>query len=280
MHLLKRVVYMGLGAVLMLGLVIAGAAALAQSGDDEAEATVTQGDEAGQDGATENGDGLEPELRTWRFRARAALHGDGNALLAEALGISVEELEAAYDEVRLAVIDQALEEGLISEEQAERLRESERPLHMGRVVRGLVINVDELLAEALDISVEELQEARADARAARLETLVEEGVLTQEQADLVAAREAVQGYVDWEALAETIQDAYEAAINDALQDGAITQEQADVLLEYVPNIGAPGLPGFGFGGGRGHHRGPGFGPLGGTFAPDAEGLTIESAFDA
>lgn len=288
MSFLKRVLYMGLGGLLVLGIVIGGAAVFAQSGDD-AEDPATQDDvpEAGilpEAGVEQDEDGLEPEIRTWRFGARSALGNNGNELLAEALGISVEELQAAHEEVRLAVIDQALEEGLITEDQAEQLRESERPFRAGRAVRGLVINTEELLADALGISVEELQEARAEVRAARLEELVEAGVLTQEQADLIAAREAVAGYVDRDALAETIQNAYEAAIDAALQDGAITQEQADALLEFVPNIGAPGLPGFGFGGGRGHHHGHGFAP-GDAFGPDAfapetSGTIIESLFDA
>lgn len=279
MSFLKRVLYMGLGGLLVLGVVIGGAAVFAQSGDGAEDAT------APLEGGVTQDDGPAPELRSWRFRARGALDGNGNELLAEALGISVEELQAAHDEVRLAVIDQALDEGLISEEQAQQLRESERPLRAGHVMRGLVINTEELLADALGISVEELQAARAEVRAARLDALVEAGVLTQEQADLIAAREAVSGYVDRDGLAETIQDAYEAAINAALEDGAITQAQADALLEHVPNIGMPRLPGFGFDGGRGHHGrgfhgGPGSTFAPGVFAPDASGTIIESVFDA
>lgn len=240
MGFLKRVLYLGLGGLLVLGIVIGGAAVFAQSGD-------------GAEDTTAQDDGPAPALRTWRFHGRGAPDDNGNERLAEALGISVEELQAAHEEVRLAVIDQALEEGLISEDQAQRLREGERPFRAGHAMRGLEINSEELLADALGISVEELQAARAEVRAARLDALVEAGVLTQEQADLIAAREAVSGYVNRQGLAETIREAYEAAINAALEDGAITQAQADALLEVLPNIGAPGLPGFGFHGGHGHH---------------------------
>lgn len=260
MSVLKRIAYMGLGALLLAALVVGGAAVLAQ--DD--------GGETPEDGTAE--DGPDAQFR-WPFRARGAFAADGDELLAEALGISVEELEAAYEAVRLTVIDQALEEGVISEEEAEILRENQRPMRNGRVMRRLLVNGDELLADALGIGVDELQEARAEVRAARLEELVDAGVITQERADLLAAREVIAGYVDREGLAETLQNAYEAAIDAALADGAITQEQADQLLENMPSFES-----FGFGG-PWHRRGhaPGWD---GAFAPDGEIPAVETLFDA
>lgn len=274
MKIFRRMMYMGFGALLMLALVAGGVMVFAQSGDDEVQAPETQGeDETTQDDATENG--VQPQLRAWPFRGREVLAGEDGERLAEALGITVEELQAAHEEVRLAVIDQALEEGLITEEQAQRLRESERPFRADRAFRNLDINRAELLADALGISVEALQEARAEVRATRLAELVEEGVITQEQADLLTARQAVSDYIDREALAQTLQDAYEQAIDAALADGAITQEQADTLLENMPTFESFR---FGFGGQRHHGRGRGPG-WGGMSAPDVELPPLDTSFD-
>lgn len=274
MSLLRRMVYVGFGALLALAVVAGGVVAFAQS-DDEADTPLAQSD--GDDAEAEDEAGEEDGLRFRRrfpdFRGRrGAWGGDRGELLAEALGISVEELQAAHEEVRAAAIEQALDEGLITEEQAEQLLEG--TARLGRLP-GLIVDKDERLAEALGISVEALQEARSEVRAARLEALVEAGVLTQEQADLMVARKAVQGYIDREGLAATIQDAYEEAIEAALDAGAITQEQADQLLESPPAFGP-----FRFGRG-GHHHGPGFhGGSGRALVPGSNAPAIDSGPDA
>lgn len=255
MSLLKRMLYMGLGAFLVLALVLGGAFVFAQSGDD-ADA------EAPDEEQTIDEERALPAIHAWRFHERGAhLGGDGQDLLAEALGITVDELQEAHEDVRQAIVDQALEEELITEAQAEALREGDRPFGLGRSLQDLDVDYDALLAEALDISAEELDEARSEARAARLQALVEDGVLTQEQADLIAAREAVQEYVDVDGLAQMMQNAYEEAIAAALEEGAITQEQADQLLEKAPTF-----DNFRFGGPRGHHF-RGRGPSGGFSLP-------------
>ena len=266
MSLLRRMVYMGIGGLLVLAVVVVGAAALAQedapSGDGE-----QSGDEEGS---------VTTEQRAWGFHG--VWDDDYEEMLAEALGISEEELEAAHEEARTAAIDQALEEGLITEEQAEQLREGGRAFRFGRRLHrafGSPVDTDELLAEALGITVEELQEARSEVRAAQLEALVETGVLTQEQADLIAAREAVAGFVDREALAAVIQDAYETAIQAALDAGAITQEQADQLLENLPVFES-----FGFGAGGPVFHSHGFGPeAGGAFALGISVPSFDASFD-
>jgi hypothetical protein len=121
---------------------------------------------------------------------------------------------------------------------------------------------DEYLADALGITVEELDAAQAEARAAMLADQVAAGTMTQEQADLITARSIVESYVDKDALvAETEglerseaaaarQAVYEAAVADALADGAITQAQADTLLAEPFGRGFGGL------GGRGGRGGP------------------------
>ncbi|MBN1220720.1 MAG: hypothetical protein JXM69_17495 [Anaerolineae bacterium] len=153
------------------------------------------------------------------------------------------------------------------------------------------IDYDSLLAEALGISVEELQAAREKANAAALQQAIDQGLITQEQADLMAARRQLMGYLDQDTLlakalgisAEELQAAYDEdkplvvlawelkidqdtlranmqkahaeAIQQAVADGVITQEQADKLQDNQK--GAP-PGGFGFPGGPGRGGG-GFG---------------------
>src|SRR5690606_28156061 len=122
--------------------------------------------------------------------------------------------EAARAEAREAAIEQAVEEGLLTQEQADQLLEDGFGFKGfgGRSgFFGSAIDVDALLADALGISVEELQEARNKTFAARLDELVAAGALTQEQADLMLAYRQVEGYVDYDALSESIQAVYEAA---------------------------------------------------------------------
>lgn len=232
-------------------------------------------------------------------------------LLAQALGIAVEELQAAQEEARNAAIDQALEDGLITEAQAEWLRDGEFGFrgHHGFGMPGFDFDKgaehDEFLADALGISVEELQAARAEAETAALAELVDAGYLTQEQADLMAARQALKGAIDREALmakalgisvdelqaareegttmaelldqlgltaaevATAHQAAYEAAIQQAVEDGVLTQDQADQILSgSFSGHGFGGFPGgHGFHGGKGGFRGFGFGPVEGEVAP-------------
>ena len=115
--------------------------------------------------------------------------------------------------------------------------------------------MNEHLAEALGISITELEAAQAKARDTVIAEAVEAGTITQEQADLMSAREAVSAYIQ-----DAMTKAYGEAVEQALADGVITQAQADLLLEN----GTMGFRGpgdfFGFGG-RGKFGGRGaFGP--------------------
>ncbi|MCB0129712.1 MAG: hypothetical protein KDD78_02650, partial [Caldilineaceae bacterium] len=98
---------------------------------------------------------------------RGADRDNDQSQLAEALGITVDELETAQETAVNAGIDQALEAGLITEAQATRLRE--RSAEMGFAYRGVgrsvhrmgqagdeadMIDSQALLADALGITVE------------------------------------------------------------------------------------------------------------------------------
>ncbi len=147
------------------------------------------------------------------------------------------------------------------------------------------------LAEALGISVEELEAAQQEAQRAQIAQLVEDGVMTRDQANLILALDAVKGYIDREALMaevlgltveefedaredgslrdllanitpaelkERTQAAFEEALQNAVDDNVINEEQADLVREQLDE-------GFGFGPHRGfggHARPGGFGGRG------------------
>jgi transcriptional regulator with XRE-family HTH domain len=149
---------------------------------------------------------------------------------------------------------------------------------------------DELLAEELDITVDELQAAREAAQAKALEQALEEGKITEEQYEQIQTMAALRPYLDpqtlmadvlgvsveelsektpeeWmeeldldrETLRERMTEAREAALDQAIADGVITEEEAEDLKERMPGPRGgfemrPGGPGRG---GRGMPRCPG-----------------------
>ncbi len=261
MNIHNKAWYMAIGGILALVLVFGAVVTFAQSDGTEPDTSVP---ESPSDEGT-----AEPALplpwdRPGRGGQRVA--GPDMELLAEKLGISLEELQAAQQTAREAAIAQAVTDGLITQEQADQLLSGELgfPGHRGPGFAGPEAK-DSFLADALGITVEELQAAMAEVRADRLAELVQSGALTQEQADLMIARQAVEQYFDRQALAETIQNAYQAAVEQAVADGAITQAQADQLLANQAAFGFNGGP-RGFGGGHGRHGFDGFrGGPGGVF---------------
>ena len=186
--------------------------------------------------------------------------GYSDADLANALGITVEELTAAQQQARQAVIDQAVEKGLITQAQADKLKAGD----LSRLWRrGVLLSSNDLadngidydaeLANALGITVEKLQTAYSQASLARIDQAVADGKLTQEQADLMKGQKAL--FAD-ETFQASMQSAYEAAVAQAVKDGVITQAQADLILKSSDGLdfrGPHGLPGMDtFKGGHGH----------------------------
>ncbi len=151
--------------------------------------------------------------------------------LAESLGVDMADVQAAIQAARIEAINQAVADGDLTQEQADEILAN---MELRSVMRDIFGREEAAAAAAaaLGISVEELEAARADGT--RLPDLAEE--LGVELADVRTA----------------VQTAREDAINQAVADGLISQEQADQALSH---------PGAGFGGrggrgGRGGH-GPG-----------------------
>jgi len=252
----NKIITSMLGGAVALGL-LGGAAAYAQSATPSPSAPSTD--------STQQAPALQGDLG-----GRGFGHGiggpEGGQYLADALGISLTDLQTAQETARIAMIDQAVADGLITQAQADQMK-----LYSGMGLREFGrfgYDEDEYLADALGISVDALNVAEQEAYEASLADAVEAGYLTQEQADLMIAQRAVENYVDTDAISAQLQSSYEAALSAAVADGAITQAQADTLLAQMQSDGAFTFRGFG--GGHGGPGGPGGHGGRGGHGPDGD----------
>ena len=180
------------------------------------------------------------------WMGKGASFGVGEEALAQALGISVDELQIAQQKAAEAALKQAVEQRLITEKQAEWFQSDSRRFPFGdRVFAWLNqngIDLNALFAEALGISVEALNEARQKAVEIALDQAVADGKITQEQADLMRARRALfrnQNFID------AMRSAFEAAVKKAVEEGVITQAQANLLLQQMQSrVDWQRMPGF------------------------------------
>ena len=169
--------------------------------------------------------------------------GDYAEALAEALGISVDELHTAQEAVHDARLAEAVESGMITEEQLAQIANHQRS---GYPIRGRFLGEEFMiaLAEELGISLEELERAQAKVREDFIAQGVQDGVISTDQVEMMEARNAIREY-----LKDGLHDAMEDAIERALSDGAISSDQADLLQDRMeggfPGRGAfKGDPGF------------------------------------
>jgi len=222
--------------------------------------------------------GDQPEGETHKGFPGKPGRGTDQTYLAEALGISVEELVAAKKAANDKALDLAVLEGLLTQEQADAMKTLGLGFHrFPPMIRDRFdenmdvsekIDLEALLAQELGITVDELNEAQEAAKEAGFQNAVEQGVITEDQANLMQAHQALLDYrinpdeilsqvlgisteelqsaredglrmkellekydATFEDIQAAMQSAYEQSIQDALSDGAITQEQADLLLE-------------------------------------------------
>lgn len=163
------------------------------------------------------------------------------ALLAEQLGVTVDELEAAEAAVQESMLAQLVEDGTITQEQLDAML----AMQALRALAQDIFSRDDaqaVIAETLGLTVEDLAAAKDEGT--RLSDLAEQ-----------------QG-VDLETVMTAVSDARTAAIEAAVADGTLTQDQADSLLSQDGHFfGGHGHGGRGGHGGHGGMRGGGgFGP--------------------
>ncbi len=84
---------------------------------------------------------------------------------------------------------------------------------------GTSFDYDAYLAEALGVSVADLQAARQAAHEAALDQAVAEGVVTAEQAELIKARQALMQYIDKEEILATALGITTEELEAARQEG-------------------------------------------------------------
>ena len=205
--------------------------------------------------------------------------GDDSTELAKALGITVDQLTAAYTTANAEALKLAVEKGLITQAQADQITAEGRPVG-GREFDQLAssgIDYNTLLAKALNISVDKLTAARLTAFNARIDAAVTAGSMTQAQADLEKGEYALRTSADFQT---AMTSAYKTAVQAAVTKGTISQAQADAILAANPT-GERG--GFGFGGAEGGRGGPGgpgnhggHGGRGGRGGFDAQGAPAPS----
>jgi hypothetical protein len=173
--------------------------------------------------------------------------------LAEALGITVDELTAVREEAKEAAVEQAVADGLITQVQADEILSGDRPAllrgHWSNWLSENGIDYQAYLAEALGITVEELQAARVEAFTANITQAVADGTVTQEKADLILGRFTLAQDSTFQS---DMQAAFEAAVSAAVERGVITQAQADQLLANQSDLWMGGIGG----NLRGHRGGP------------------------
>jgi hypothetical protein len=226
--------------------------------------------------------------------------------LADALGITLEQLQAAQQKAYQAAIQQALDKGLITQAQADSL--SQGGLRGEHGFDGFFlgpnsgIDMNALLANALGITTDKLQAAQTQALKAMLAQEVIDGRITQDQADLTIARNALGSSIDPQTLLaqalgisvdqlqtyrsqrKTMSDIltevgktpqevlnseladFEAAVQQGVTNNVITQAQANlVLTSRIGGFGFGPQGGFfdGMGGGKTRGFGRPAGPLNG-----------------
>ncbi len=267
----RKMLVLLLGGILALGLMAGAVTTFAQTEEPTPTPTVP--------------DATTPDATTPSLRGGSRL-GDDDEALAAALGITVEDLDAAQEVARIALIDQAVADGNLTAEEGEALKAGGSRL---RHSSQYGYDKDEFLADALGITVDELNAAQLTAYQTQVAAAVAAGTITQAEADLLLARKAAQSYLDTDSLNAAVLAAYEDALNQAVAAGDITQAQADALLAQLQTQSFN----FGFGGG-GHGRGHGGGGGGrhGGFgsdltpdttpetAPDTDSTTTDTALDA
>jgi hypothetical protein len=190
-------------------------------------------------------------------------HGRFREIVSGLLGVSVEEFNTAVEQARNQTLDEAVTEGWLTQDQADRMRErmelapGAEPwgMGMGKGFRGHGRPMHGWGTSFFSVAAEQLGMSQSDLMAA-----LREGKTIAD----VAAEQGVD--------AQSLVDAYLAQLteklNEAVEEGRLTQKQADWMLEQAEgqateqlsqtweDCGPHGFPGF-----RGTERSPRFSDL-------------------
>jgi hypothetical protein len=187
--------------------------------------------------------------------------GYTNQQLADALGITVDALNTAYQNAYAAALKDAVSQDLITQAQADQLATNGTVFPFGNHWDGWLtqngIDFNTYLADALGISVDTLKAAHQTAYNANIDQQVTDGNLPQTQADLMKGEYALYNDSTFQS---SMKSAYTSAVNAAVTSGVITQAQADQILSNSSNMFIPGIGGWGGRGGPHGHGGGGFMP--------------------
>lgn len=210
--------------VALLGLAVVGTAVFAQEPDDG------------------SGAGLD-------------FHERFRQTLAGILGISVEEYDSAVEQAQGQVLDEAVAEGWLTQDQADRMRE-----HMGRAPgigpRGMIDRGLGGHGRGMGRWGTNLVSVAADVLG-----MTQDDLLAELQGGKSIADVANERGVDPQAIADAYLAQFSVDLNQAVEEGRITQKQADWMLEQAETqvtdqldstwaaFGPRGFPG-------GHERGP------------------------
>lgn len=215
-----------IGAVLLVAAAVVGGVVLAQTDEETPTPTApTESDETATPAASATEEAATPTTpaegdETPTAEDKETLREDFLNRLAEQLGISREQLDQALSNAALTLVDEAVADGRITEEEAARIREriesgeglpffGHRRPHHGPL-GGTVYGIREV-AEFLGVEPEQIREGLRDGQS-----------LAQIAEANGKSRDELKSF-----LTSQLQE----RLNEAVADGKITQERADEKLE-------------------------------------------------
>ena len=169
----------------------------------------------------------------------ANLRQEFHDAVARILGVSSEEYDAALDQAREEVLDKAVEEGNLTQEQADRMRERADEgfgpgMMGGGFGRGMMGRG--MMGRSLGWGMMGDSEASLIGMAADKLGMTVDELQTQLKDGKTVAELAKEKGVDLQTIVDAFVAARQEALSQAVTDGKITQEQADQMLENMRDM--------------------------------------------
>lgn len=183
--------------------------------------------------AQEGADGVKEGLAGLRQEFREAVAG--------ILGISVEKYDAALDQAREQVLDKAVDEGDLTAEQADRIRERAEEgigpgmMGPGMMGRGMDRGMMGRGMMGRRIVMGDPENSMVAVAADKLGMTVDE-LVAQLQDGKTVAELAKEKSVDLQTIVDAVMTVRQEKLSQAVADGKITQKQADLMLEKMRDM--------------------------------------------